>query len=265
MFSFFHVFCTGWSYCDWGLLPFHSHPMLSALCHFFYDGWNRLVGSCAPTFSIACFYRGGVVSTSGGVSSMVGFRGKRFSVVSFQRHGRGCVNICVGVVVCVMFFVSYNFFFPRVLYRMIICGWMMFQPVRVCVAKDTARSQHTLSRAWFVIPPLRPTPPSSVRATYMTAGIRILQMDNDGGMDGKAKRVKKKKGFPFYNTTHTQIDPPSPPVCSTECTINHPNGKNDQHAPSKRLVLSPECTHGHQHTTRNTVQDKPCIGPTDRE
>mgnify|MGYP006147404371 CR=1 FL=1 len=147
---------------------------------------------------------------------MVGFRGKRFSVVSFQRHGRGCVNICVGVVVCVMFFVSYIFFFYFlcVLYRMIICGWMMFQPVRVCVAKDTARSQHTHSRACFVIPPLRPTPPSPVRATYMTAGIRILQMDNDGGIDGKAKRVKKKKGFPFYNTTHTQkTSPPLPHPC----------------------------------------------------
>ena len=64
-------------------VPFTSHA-LSPL-PFVDDGWNRSVGSCAPPFQLFVFI-GGVVSTSGVVSSMVGLRGKRFSVVSFQRH-----------------------------------------------------------------------------------------------------------------------------------------------------------------------------------
>ena len=47
------------------------------------------------------------------VSSMADFSGKRFSVVSFQRHGRGYIRRCFGVV-CVMFCVSYIFYFPCV-------------------------------------------------------------------------------------------------------------------------------------------------------
>ena len=76
------------------------------------DGCRWSVGSCAPTFSIACFYRGGYFCECGIVSSMVDVRGKRFSVVSFQRHGRDYTRRRVGVV-CVMFCVSYVFFFPR--------------------------------------------------------------------------------------------------------------------------------------------------------
>ena len=62
------------------------------------------------TFSIACFYWGVCFYKWGIVSSL---HGKRFSVMSFQRHGRGCIRRCVGVVYG-MLCVSYVFFFPRV-------------------------------------------------------------------------------------------------------------------------------------------------------
>ena len=62
-----------------------------------------------PLFHLLAFL-GGCVCEWEIVSSL---HGKRFSVVPFQRHGRGYIRRYVGVV-CVMFCVSYIFYFPRV-------------------------------------------------------------------------------------------------------------------------------------------------------
>ena len=68
------------------------------------------------TFPIVWFFSGGRFNKLEIVSSMLSFREKRFSVVPFQQHvsWTGLTRPCAGVVVCVMFCVSYIFYFPRV-------------------------------------------------------------------------------------------------------------------------------------------------------
>ena len=62
MFSIFHVYRM--IICDWGSLSFHSHPMLSALCHLLMTAVDGQLDHVLPLFQLLVFI-GGDCSASG--------------------------------------------------------------------------------------------------------------------------------------------------------------------------------------------------------